>query len=497
MPSKISTPQGTLTDPNIVIFISDETRYPQHWPPDWVAKNLPTWQRLMNNGLTFTNAITAACECSPSRASFITSTYPEENGVTVTFNDPLSTSMVNLADVLGAASYPVIWKGKWHLSLPSNGSAWGPQDIEALEKNYRMKNWNPPDAGTSLGVGPTLGGGLWNNDDRFVTGIAHNGQQAWGTGALQFLQTAKTPFCLVVSLVNPHDIFLYPDSSGGTSNVTAAGYALSVLDDIGIPLPGNLKDDLSTKPSVQAQFQSSYESSYPLATPAQFRSYVNFYAYLHTLSDALFGQIYDKLCDLALLDNTIIIRMADHGEMGLSHGLREKMYTAYEEAIHVPLIYSNPVLWPSPQTSDAMVSSLDLLPTLAAITGSTKTSTLRGTSYVDILEGLKSDVQDNVIYTFDDQFNLPATTAVGHIRCIRTKTMKYAVYFDVSGTTFEYEMYDLSSDPDECRNLLFGTPSSKTIAEWKTLHHCLTDRLNELGAMPQGVTWPTDPWQQV
>lgn len=493
MPSTISTANGTLTNPNIVLFISDETRYPQHWPPDWVSKNLPTWQKLMNNGLTFTNAITAACECSPSRASFVTSTYPEENGVTITFKRPLPASMTNLADVLGAASYPVIWKGKWHLShAVDGGDEWSERDIAALEEKYRMQGWNPPDAGTSLGVGDTLGGGMWDNDDRFVTGIAHNGQQAWGTGVLQFLENAPSPFCLVVSLVNPHDVFLLPDANGGTSNVTAAGYPLSVLDDIGICTPDNLGDDLSKKPSVQAQFQQMFQSTNPLS-PDDYLKYVNFYAYLHTLSDALFGQIYDKLSALNLLDDTLVIRMADHGEMGLSHGLREKMYTAYEEAIHVPLIYSNPKLWPSAQTSDAMVSSLDLLPTLAAITGSAKTSTLRGTSYLDILEGTKTDVQDDVIYTFDDQFNLPAT-AVGHIRCIRTKTMKYSVYFDEPGSTFEYEMYDLSADPGECTNLLFGTPSAPALAEWKRLHGCLTSRLKSLGAMPHGITWPMDPW---
>lgn len=492
MSSTISTSNGTLTNPNIVIFISDETRFPQHWPADWVAKHLPTWQKLMNNGLTFTNAITAACECSPSRASFVTSTYPEENGVTITFLKALPPSMTNLADVLDSANYPVIWKGKWHLSFPVQNGTWSEADIQALETSYRMQDWNPPDAGTSLGVGPTLGGGKWNNDDRFVTGVAHNGQQAWGTGVLDFLEGATEPFCLVVSLVNPHDIFLLPDSKGGTSNITAAGYDLSVLNDIGIECPKNLDDDLSTKPAVQAQFQQAFQTSNPLATD-DYSKYVNFYAYLHTLSDALFGQVYDKLSALGILDNTLIIRMADHGEMGLSHGLREKMYTAYEEAIHVPLIYSNPVLWPAAETTDAMVSSLDLVPTLAAITGSTNTSTLRGTSYLDVLEGTRSDVQEDVIYTFDDEFDLPAT-AVGHIRCIREKTKKYSVYFDEGGTTFEYEMYDLGADPGELKNLLFGTPSPHVRAEWERLHCRLTERLKKLGAMPQGIVWPTDPW---
>jgi arylsulfatase A-like enzyme len=491
--ASITTANGTLTDPNIVLFISDETRYPQHWPADWVAQQLPTWQKLANHGLTFTNAITAACECSPSRASFLTSTYPEENGVRVTFSNPLPKTMTNLADVLAAAKYAVTWKGKWHLSHPVNDGQWGPDDPAALQTNYRMQGWNPPDAGTSLGPGSTLGGGKWNNDDRFVTGTAHNGQQAWGTGVLEFLENVTSPFCLVVSLVNPHDVFLYPGPKGGPENVLAAGYDSSVLNDIGIPLPTNQKDDLSTKPSVQAQFQSAFEASNPMTTTEQFTKYVNFYAYLHTLSDALFGHIYDALCAKNLLENTLIIRMADHGEMGLSHGLREKMYTAYEEAIHVPLIFSNPTLWPSAQTTDAMVSSLDLVPTLAAITGSTNTSSLRGTSYLDVLEGTKSDVQENVIYTFDDQFGNPPPTGPGQIRCIRTKTSKYAVYFDTGGN-FEYEMYDLAADPGELTNLLFGTVSSSSLAMWKQLHGTLTERLKGLRAMPEDVQWPATPW---
>jgi hypothetical protein len=56
MTSTISTDAGTLTYPNILILISDQTRYPQHWPAGWAEKNLPTMTRLMNNALTFTSA---------------------------------------------------------------------------------------------------------------------------------------------------------------------------------------------------------------------------------------------------------------------------------------------------------------------------------------------------------------------------------------------------------------------------------------------------------
>ena len=156
------------------------------------------------------------------------------------------------------------------------------------------------------------------------------------------------------------------------------------------------------------------------------------------------------MCKLGLLDNTLIIRMADHGEMGLSHGLREKMYTAYEEAIHVPLIYSNPKLWPSPQ--------IQRRDGLVARSPPDARGDHRIDEHVDAPRhelsrhppGNEDGRAGQRHLHVDDQFDLPPTTTVGHIRCIRTKTMKYSVYFDVSGSTFEYEMYDLASDPGEC-----------------------------------------------
>src|SRR5207253_4175379 len=114
---------------------------------------------------------------------------------------------------------------------------------------------------------------------------------------------------------------------------------------------------------------------------------------LQTLVDALFGDVMSALDSNGLTNGTLVIRMADHGEMGLSHGLREKVYNAYDETIRMPFIVSNPVLWPAAATTDAMASTLDLVPTLAAITGATDTSKHRGTSLLDVIEGTQPSVQ--------------------------------------------------------------------------------------------------------
>ena len=102
--------------------------------------------------------------------------------------------------------------------------------------------------------------------------------------------------------------------------------------------------------------------------------YVNFYAYLHRVVDAKIGRILAALGDPddpeSLRSRTVIVRVADHGEMGLSHGgLRQKAFNAYEETINIPLVISNPVLFPEPKETEALGSLVDVLPTILDLAG--------------------------------------------------------------------------------------------------------------------------------
>jgi hypothetical protein len=71
----------------------------------------------------------------------------------------------------------------------------------------------------------------------------------------------------------------------------------------------------------------------------------------------------DTLEETALSDKTIILRLADHGEGGLSLGMREKAYTVYEEMIHILLIVHNPKLYPEPLETEAFCDHPDPMPT--------------------------------------------------------------------------------------------------------------------------------------
>jgi len=80
-----------------------------------------------------------------------------------------------------------------------------------------------------------------------------------------------------------------------------------------------------------------------------------------------------ELDRLHLTDSTVVIKTADHGEMGMAHGGQyQKMFNAYEETLRVPLVFSNPVMWPKPAVSNALVSHVDFVPTIASLLGAPK-----------------------------------------------------------------------------------------------------------------------------
>jgi arylsulfatase A-like enzyme len=156
-----------------------------------------------------------------------------------------------------------------------------------------------------------------------------------------------------------------------------------------------------------------------------------------------------------------VLRTSDHGELGLSHGgLRQKMFNAYEESIRIPFVVSSPALFDEPRESDALVSLVDIVPTLVGLSGRPLADgELHGQDLGPILSGERESVRDTVLFTYDDhQAGTAFQDAPGQpnrIRCVRDARFKYAIYLDPSGRVApEYELYDLEQDPDEALNLV-------------------------------------------
>jgi choline-sulfatase len=504
--------------PNIIVIMTDQERHHMHWPQGWAEKNLPSLKRLKRNGLYFNRAYTAACQCSPSRAVMLTSRFAPINRVTRTFLWPglqHKDRQPNIASLLrDEAGYDVIWKGKWHLSYASNavpgngGEDWTPDDIIAMEKKWGWAEWNPPDAGNAiLGYQPTqfgdfngnstLGGANPDNDGRYISGMNRadpnqTPEVAGSQSAIEFLKKRAgkraKPFCLFVSLVNPHDVYVYPLIWRGV------GYDHTAFANLGIELPPNYADDLSTKPSVQKRSRDNFQKLSPIENEQAAREYVNFYAYLHTVVDQHISALLDTLEESGLAADTIILRFADHGEGGLSHGMREKAYTVYEEMIHIPLIVHNRRLYPEPSQTDAFYDHLDLLPTILELAGVPNANSYAlGKSIAPVMTNPSLQIRQHTAFSFDDVFLMPADVPAGHIRAIREGDWTYAVYFGMEGGPVEYELYNIKSDPLQLTNLLHSTPTPDLRSEWKRLHNVMTARFVDAGNLPDSFSWPIDP----
>ncbi len=228
--------------------------------PGWLRELTPNDAELARTGLSFTNGFCNTAMCSPSRATLFTGRYPAEHGVRLTLTaadlrpDPRNTPAVlgemagilrsaavppkrvlaqfgrgllrldqsrggeaeldpktpNLPRILAGAGYTVAYKGKWHLTHPSGASSgegllggWTAADGERIERDYGFADWEAPDAGenakaANFGGGNAGEGEGW--DEVYIRQV-----ERWLAR-----ESLPEPFCLVVSLVNPHDVLGYP-----------------------------------------------------------------------------------------------------------------------------------------------------------------------------------------------------------------------------------------------------------------------------------------------
>jgi choline-sulfatase len=512
--------------PNILLIVTDQEREPMHWPEGWAEANLPSRNQLLANGLQFNRAQCNTAACSASRATLMTGLYPAQHGVKnlVSSDDPkdkvqrhlpvLPSSLPNLATVMADAGYHSVLKGKFHLSRPVEYNEelkrhyWSKADIAHMAERYGFHDWNPPDMSDPTSLNDLGGGGI-NNDGRFVDGSGTAAGEARPHGelyrqsAVHFLNTydGDKPFFLVVALTNPHDVQEYPGRGvRGARELTfratyaEGGYRLEDFEDLPIDLPLNVEDDLSTKPSVQAAFRRFLAiGTGHVRTQKRQLNYARFYAYLCQEVDRQILKVLDALAANGLTDDTVVIRTSDHGELAMAHGRwRQKFYNVYHETLSIPLIVSNPRLYPEPQATDSFAGLIDVLPTLAAIAGAPEPERygFKGHDLSPILSDPKVGVQDVMHFTYEDDV-FPVKGA-GFIRAIVEEGWKYAVYYDpFDGAPVEYELYDLRNDPLEVTNLAHAahsTPASD--AERARLHRRLSDVMRAYGTQPDEIRWP-------
>lgn len=438
----------------------------------------------------------------------------------------VSSQLQNLAKVLASAGYHVEYKGKWHLTKPLqfstslNQKYWTDADVAHIRDRFGFHGWGMPDAGDNLKI-QNMGGGRTNNDGRFVDGSGTAAKYVRSLSrdrlrrdsAVSFLESydGDKPFCLIVSLVNPHDVLAFPGTGGAyvtldngdrIPSYLAAGYRDEMFEHLDVGAPETADESLDTKPAAQAEFRVlSNQGNGPIGEDDHdlIKKYCQFYAYLSSEVDKQLGKVLDALeARPGGREDTVIFRVSDHGDMAMAHGRqRQKMYNVYQETLNVPFIVSNPILFRERHETDALASLVDVLPTLATLAGVPERDrwTFKGHDLTPIFENPKDEVQDFLHFTYEDlYFYVPSPN---HIRCLVEREWKYAVYYDVyTGKDPQYEMYHRPTDPLERRNLAHPAVEpppelkGKVEEERQRLHRRLTRVMEELGTTPEDVVWP-------
>jgi uncharacterized sulfatase len=185
------------------------------------------------------------------------------------------------------------------------------------------------------------------------------------------------------------------------------------------------------------------------ATPERQRAAITAYYACSSYVDAQIGIVLDALEKNCLAQNTIVIVFSDHGFHLGEHGLWSK-FTLFEESTRVPLIIRAPGRAGNGQSSNALVELVDLFPTLCDLWQIEKPTKLQGRSLIALLE--------NPSLPFK-QAARSVVTLGGLGRSIRTATHRYTEYHadrnspGPDSKPLAMELYDLTSDPREQRNL--------------------------------------------
>ena len=179
--------------------------------------------------------------------------------------------------------------------------------------------------------------------------------------------------------------------------------------------------------------------------------------------DHEFGVDLDILERNGLADDTLVLYINDN-----EAGVPRSKFTLYDTGIHVPMVLRWPGRIAPGATTDAMVGTVDVLPTLIEAAGGAPPEDLDGRSFLDVLESRTDAHHSELYFTFTAVSVASQRQTVPYpIRAVRTHRYKYIRYLNhtiphpkagirraTDGGMFPYEeLYDIISDPDEKENL--------------------------------------------
>ncbi len=431
-----------MTTPNLLFIITDQQQAATVEPGNPCL--MPNLAQIAGRGVRFTRCYAANPICSPSRASLFTGLLPHSHGmVDVTHAVPayraeLQPDLAMWPQTLHAAGYHTGYFGKWHVERSNRLEQFG-FDAYEVEAYHKLLGLVERDDTSECCVVRQPG-----YKDFLLYGVSEQSVQETAeyqlySQGIDFLRAAASapdrPWALFLSSEAPHDPYVAPRSY------------FERYDPAALPRPPSFDDQLADRPAIYRRIQRVWQD---LDWDDYARATACYYA-LCSLIDDQIGRIVAVLEELGQLDNTLIVFTSDHGDAMGAHRLMLKGLPAFEEVYRVPLIVAGPGV-PAGHVVDGVASLLDIGPTLVEL--------LAGQQFACQGRSLTPLLRDDASGWTDEAYaEMQGQRFAYQQRVLWRDRWKY-----VFNTFDEDELYDLTTDPHELRNLA-GDPTCRPVLE--------------------------------
>jgi len=412
--------------------------------------------------------------CQPSRGSFLTGRYPSTSGLRQN-GQCIPETERTVTRILADNEYICGLSGKLHLSACDRrltlGDEWwrspGEEQVvqgceRRIDDGYCHTEFHWDHAASAkfrsssyvqwvASQGGSVGYTKRPDAQQVYDGMPPDLHQTFWCAekAIDFIRRYEDyahPWLFSVNIFDPHFICDPPP-----------GYLDRYLEKLNeIPLPNYTPGELENKPEWQLRRHrpdnkkskagmGGYSDS-DLGDPHEHRMIRAGYWAMCDFIDVQVGRMLEALEQTGQRENTIVIFTSDHGEMLGDHGLYIKGPFLYDEAIHVPLIVSQPGVIPQNERRSTMVELSDLAPTLLDAAGVEIPKAMQTRSLWPVLTG-KTDQHREEVYCEYHNSNPDGGRGI-YLTMIRTQTHKLIVAHGGHGG----ELYDLEKDPGETHN---------------------------------------------
>lgn len=436
--------------PNIIFIITDQQRFDTIAAHGHSHMDTPNLDRLVNEGVSFSNCHITAASCVPSRASLFTGYYPHVSGV---FENEQLWKRTWIED-LRTSGYTCVNVGKMHTN-PFNADAGFSERYlvenkdRYLQERWYFDEWDKALAANGLvkqqrekyrerdDYGTALGAFDWElpknlHSDVFV-----------GNFAKWWLDTkpSAAPLFMQIGFPGPHPPY-----------DPTPEFAEKYMAKNNLPKAKVSDEDLATQPSYLKQkrihdAEVDHDSILwnPDRTEDDIRRMRAYYYANVSMIDESIGELMQTLEDNDYLDNTIIIFTSDHGDCLGDHGVSQK-WSMYDVVTKVPAIVWAPSRFEGGRTVEGLCQLFDFGPTILEMAGLHVPENFEAKSLLPVLEGKDWAPRDRV---FCEQAGDMALTGADFITMIRDDRYKLVHLMG----SIEGQLFDLQSDPDEMKNL--------------------------------------------